>query len=118
MPDRTKPLEAQFQAQLVGSAVTEGGEQGALIFTVEGSRLTLTLDPQLYNGLVRAAALWQTRARDRGGEVPPIPIEKWSAERQHKSVILTLQVFGGLELQFQVSPETERGRLGSDSPQE
>jgi hypothetical protein len=104
---------AALKAQLIGSGIAQDGEQGILTFTVAGRQLALALDVRQFDSLVRAAALWQSRARPRD-EVPAIPLEKWSAAREQDSVILTLQAFDGLELRFRVSPETEKGGSGSD----
>lgn len=102
------PKNAQ-KAMLVGGGMAADGEHGALVFeTAEKEPFALALGFDQYPELIRAAALLHSEARARhGGAVPPVPVERWSTEETPDTAILSLRVYGGLELRFELSRHTQ-----------
>lgn len=97
------------KVELIGGGLTQDGEHGALVFvSPTGQRIILGVSVEQFPELVRGAALLQTQARKlRGDEVRPIAIERWSTFRSRDGAILTLEMFGGLELRFEVPRGTQ-----------
>ncbi len=97
------------RVEIVGGGTTEEGEHGAIVFAPQdGEQFALVFAVEQFASLVRAAALLHTQAlKLRGDEVPAIPVEEWDTKRTSDSVLLTLKVFGGLELRFEVSKATK-----------
>jgi len=98
-----------YVARLTNGCIAPGGEHGAFVFTLaDGKELTLALRLEELPQLARAAALLYSQPRRlRGDGVPPIPVETWSTGGTPDVAVLTLKVFGGLELQFEVSRRTK-----------
>jgi hypothetical protein len=65
------------------------------------------------SALVSGAILAAGQARQKqGGHAPPaptIPIESWTTVQEEKALILILNVRGGVELRFALTPTTVRG---------
>ena len=92
------------QVTLTGGGPTGDGEHAGLIFTDrEGEQFALVLHVDQFAQVARAAALMHSQARKlRGNAVPPIPVERWGTTGTPERAILSLAVFGGLELRFEV----------------
>jgi hypothetical protein len=93
------------KARLLGGGLTTDGEHGVLVFAWEdGERFALALEVEQFTELLQAGALMHTQARKlRGDAVRPVPVEMWNTARMSDAAILSLQVFGGQELRFEVS---------------
>jgi hypothetical protein len=107
------------RVELVGGGLSQDGERFALIFmSKEGERLALGIDVRQFPELVRAAAETQSQARKLyGDQVLPIAVNTWSTAETPDVAILSLKVFGGSELRFKLSRNTqeESGR-GHERP--
>jgi hypothetical protein len=92
-------------ARLVGGGLTSDLNYGSLVFAwANGERFALALRVEQFTELMRAAALTHSQARKlHGDEVPAISIETWSTTETPDGTLLSLQVFGGLELRFELS---------------
>ncbi len=97
------------KVRLIGGGVTGDGEHGAMVFAWQsGDEFALALDIQQFPEVVRAAAMLHSQIRKlRGDEVAPIPVERWSTAETSDTAILSLQVFGGLELRFELSRDAQ-----------
>ncbi len=97
------------KVRLIGGGVTGDGEHGAMVFAWQnGQEFALAVEVEQFADVIRAAAMLHSQARKlRGEEVPPIPVERWSTAETPDSAILSLQVFGGLELRFELSRDTQ-----------
>ena len=96
-------------ARLLGGSIASTGQHGALLFeTAEGGEVVLALSVDQYPLLLKAAALLQSQAIKLAGEAArPVPVEKWTTTGSSQAAVLTLEVFGGLKLQFQVTQGTK-----------
>lgn len=103
---------------LVGGGTAATGEHGVLVFQdADGEQFALALRFDQFPELVRTAALFCSEAQKRGGDVQPVSVEQWSTEGTPESAVLSLKVFGGLELRFQIprgtkDPSSERREEG------
>ena len=98
------------KATLVGGGLTTGSRLATLVFAWENKeRFALAIELRQFLELLKVAALTHTQARKLDGDkVPPIPVETWSTTATpDDTAILSLKVFGGLELRFEVSPNTQ-----------
>ena len=95
------------KVRLVGGGITQDGEHGALIFApASGEQFAVALRIEQFNELLRAAALLHSQMRKTRADVAPIQVERWSTDETTRTAVLALQVFGGLELRFELSRET------------
>ena len=109
------PEMEAHEVKLAGSGIAPDGEHGVLVFTRNGRQLALALGFEQFAGLLKAAALWYSQARKRlGDQIPAIPVESWSTTRSADGAVLSIQVFGGLELRFQVSKGTKDPEAASE----
>ena len=94
---------------LKGGGLTEDQNHAGLLFAAQdGEQFVLIVSVDQFAHFARAAALLQSQARKlRGDEVPVIPVERWSTIGTPKTALLSLQVFGGLELRFKVPRSTK-----------
>jgi hypothetical protein len=105
------------KARLLGGGLTTDGEHGVLVFAWEDEeRFALALAIEQFAELLEAGAVMHTQARKlRGDAVRPVPVETWSTARMGDAAILSLQVFGGQELRFEVSRGPKEPDSASDS---
>jgi Ser/Thr protein kinase RdoA (MazF antagonist) len=105
------------QVTLTGGGLTGDGEHTALVFTAQdGEPFALVLHVDQFAHVAKAAALMHSQARKlRGDAVPPIPVERWGTTGTPERAILSLAVFGGLELRFDVPRGTKETGSGSGS---
>src|SRR3712207_2611011 len=102
---------AQIEAkhvELAGGGVSPDGKHFALLFeSKSGERLVLGLGVRQFPELLRVAAVTYSQARKLyGDEIRPISVETWSTSETPETAILSLKVFGGSELRFELSRNT------------
>jgi hypothetical protein len=106
MPD----LQAQKVA-FAGHGSSDDGRFGILLFRrPDGEALPLAIPLEQLPTLLKAVAAAQTEANgkrsDDGVTARPVPIERWRTRKAGDSAILTLTIFGDVDLEFVVTPET------------
>jgi hypothetical protein len=113
---RMPGLEAR-KVKLVGGGITADGDHGALVFSLEqGEQFALAVGVEQFADLLKTAALLHSQLRKRHGDaVGAIPVEMWSTSGTPGAAILSLQVFGGLELRFEVSRGTQSSNDASNA---
>jgi hypothetical protein len=95
--------------KLMSGAISEDGRHAALLFRAgDAEEVTLAISLEQFPLLLRAAALLHSQARKLHGEnVRPIAVERWSTQETPETAVLSLYVFGGQELRFELGRQGE-----------